>query len=117
MAPITAIVDTQTNEFVESGHATDARYQVKTLSRNPNAAVERWHPTLEFVAKTAQEISDAAAAQADAAAAQQFDGALMLKAKAISDLAWRLGKAPGALTAAEIAAERTRILNIYKTLG
>lgn len=40
----------------------------------------------------------------------------LVRAKAISDLAFRLGKAPGALTAAEIAAERTRISNIYAAL-
>lgn len=55
-------------------------------------------------------------AHADTELAQRFDGDRLFKAKAISDLAFRLGKAPGALTPAEIAAERTRIVNIYKAL-
>ncbi len=40
----------------------------------------------------------------------------VLKAKMISDLAFRLGKAPGALTSGEIAAERNRIAAIYKAI-
>lgn len=40
----------------------------------------------------------------------------LLKAKFISDLAFRLGKAPGALTPAELQAERTRIANIYRNI-
>lgn len=46
-----------------------------------------------------------------------FDNAMrIIKAKCVSDLAFRLGKAPGALTAAEIQAERTRIKNISDAL-
>lgn len=37
-------------------------------------------------------------------------------AKAISDEAYRLGKAPGALTGAELSALRARIAAIYKAL-
>lgn len=48
--------------------------------------------------------------------AKRVDMMKLLKAKFISDLAWRLGKAPGTLTALEIAAERQRIANIYKAL-
>jgi hypothetical protein len=40
----------------------------------------------------------------------------LFKAKCISDLAFRLGKAPGALTGAELQAERTRIKNIADAL-
>lgn len=40
----------------------------------------------------------------------------LLKAKFISDLAFRLGVAPIALTPAQLAAERQRIANIYKAL-
>jgi len=40
----------------------------------------------------------------------------LMKAKFISDLAWRIGKAPGALTNAELNAERSRIAAIYKAL-
>lgn len=65
---MTAIVDTQTNEFVADGHAPDARYQVKTVSRNPNPLVERWHATLEFEAKTSQQIADGLTAGQTAAA-------------------------------------------------
>lgn len=45
-----------------------------------------------------------------------FDMRKLFKAKFISDLAFRLGKAPGALTGAEITAERNRIAAIYKAL-
>jgi hypothetical protein len=41
---------------------------------------------------------------------------LFLKAKAISDLAYRLNKQPNELTAAEIGAERARIKNIAERL-
>lgn len=37
-------------------------------------------------------------------------------AKAVSDEAYRLGKAPGALTGPELVALRQRIANIYKAL-
>jgi hypothetical protein len=40
----------------------------------------------------------------------------LFKAKCISDLAFRLNKAPGALTAGELSAERDRIAAIYKAL-
>lgn len=40
----------------------------------------------------------------------------LVKATVISDLAFRLGKAPGALTGPELLAERSRIAAIYKTL-
>lgn len=45
-----------------------------------------------------------------------FDLQRAFIAKCISDEAYRLGKAPGALTGAELAALRTRIANIYKAL-
>lgn len=48
--------------------------------------------------------------------ASQIDPRKVMKAKFISDLAFRLGKAPGALTNAELLAERNRIAAIYKTL-
>lgn len=46
----------------------------------------------------------------------QIDILRLLKAKFVSDLAWRLGKAPGALTGAELTAERNRIAAIYKAI-
>lgn len=46
-----------------------------------------------------------------------FDGFdRVFKAKCLSDLAFRLGKPPGALTLAEIQAERNRIKNIAEAL-
>jgi hypothetical protein len=45
-----------------------------------------------------------------------FEAMKLFKAKAISDLAFRLGKSPGALTAEDIRAERDRIVAIYKAL-
>ena len=45
-----------------------------------------------------------------------FDEDKLFRAKCISDLAFRLGKAPGALTGAELSAERDRIAAIYKAL-
>lgn len=41
----------------------------------------------------------------------------LFRAKCISDLAFRLGKGPGQLTQAEIAAERDRLAAIYKALS
>lgn len=116
--PITTIVDTQTGEFVPGGHAEDARFIKVEVSRNPDAATEKYSgdPLNPITAKTAPEIAATLAAQQDADAAQSYDGNKALRAKGISDLAWRLGKAPSALTAGEIAAERTRIMNIYKAL-
>lgn len=40
----------------------------------------------------------------------------LFKAKLVSDLAFRLGVAPGALTPAQLLAERNRIAAIYKNL-
>jgi len=40
----------------------------------------------------------------------------LLKAKFISDLAFRLNKAPGSLTTIELQNERARIASIYKNL-
>lgn len=47
---------------------------------------------------------------------RNIDISRLLKAKFVSDLAFRLGKAPGALTGAELSAERNRIAAIYKAL-
>lgn len=54
--------------------------------------------------------------QKEAEAQRRFDTDKLFRAKCISDLAWRLGKNPGALTSAELLAERNRIANIYKAL-
>jgi hypothetical protein len=47
---------------------------------------------------------------------EAFNRDKLFRAKCISDLAFRLGKAPGQLSAAELAAERDRIAAIYKAL-
>jgi hypothetical protein len=67
-------------------------------------------------APTANDKEAWARASLDSANAGAFDSMKLIKAKAISDLAFRLAKAPGALTAAEIQAERDRIAAIYKAL-
>lgn len=46
----------------------------------------------------------------------QFDSDKLFRAKCLSDLAFRLGKSPSALTAAEVTAERNRIAAIYRNL-
>lgn len=56
------------------------------------------------------------ALDADPAAPANVDLFKLVKAKAISDLAFRLGVAPGALTPAQILAERNRIAAIYAAL-
>lgn len=48
--------------------------------------------------------------------AQHLDPFKLLKAMFVSNLAHRLGKAPGALTGPELTAERNRIAAIYKAL-
>lgn len=62
-------------------------------------------------------------AEKEAAALNALNGSVvaidtvkLIKAKAISDEAYRLGKAPGALTGPELQALRQRIANIYKAL-
>mgnify|MGYP001573017171 CR=1 FL=1 len=63
---------------------------------------------------------DASYHEAQCIAALNVGGAIdvlrVLKAKALSDEAYRLGKPPGQLTAQELAAMRQRIANIYKAL-
>lgn len=50
------------------------------------------------------------------AAQSALDGDKLFLAKCVSDLAFRLGKNPGQLTAEELRNERDRIANIYKAL-
>lgn len=115
---ITVIVDTQTNEFQRFGHAIDARFVRVEVPRNPDPVMEKYSGNLlaPIVAKSPSEIAATVTARQDAEAAQQFDSSKIFRAKVISDLAWRLGKLPGALTSQEIALERIRILAIYKSL-
>lgn len=56
------------------------------------------------------------AIDADPAAPPNVDLFKLIRAKAISDLAFRLGVAPGALTPAQIATERARLAAIYAAL-
>lgn len=65
---------------------------------------------------TADELGAEVIAALNGGAHRNLDPYKLLKAKFISDLAHRLGKAPGALTGAELAAERNRIAAIYKAL-
>lgn len=114
----TAIVHLASSEFLTTGHEVDAQHVLVTVPRNPDAAREKYSgdPLNPIAVKSAPEIAATQTAQQDAAAAEAFDTAKAIKAVALSNLAARLGKAPGALTNAEINAERTRILAIYKTL-
>ncbi len=111
----TAIVDTQTSEFVSEGHEPDGRYVVVTLPRNPDPVREKWDGSA-IVAKAAQEVTATLAAAKDADAAQAFDLMKALRAVALSNLAARLNVNPSALTPQQINAERARILAIYKAL-
>lgn len=119
MDTITAIVDTQTGEFLERGHAPDARYVAVTLPRNPDPLRETYSgdKAAPFAPKSATDIAAAIDAIKDAEAGAAFDTNKTLKAVALSNLGRALGKSPAALTAAEIATERTRILAIYKGLS
>ena len=65
---------------------------------------------------TADEIEAQVQAALNSGKGPHLDPFKLLKAKFISDLAFRLGKAPGALTGAELTAERNRIAAIYKAL-
>ena len=65
---------------------------------------------------TADELEAEVQALLNGGAGPHIDWQKLLKAKFISDLAHRLGKAPGALTGAELTAERNRIAAIYKAL-
>lgn len=114
----TVIVDTQTNTFMPLGHAEDARYVKVTVPRNPDPVTEKYsgNPGDPIAAKTAQEIADYFAALSDADASATYETNKLIKAVAISYEAYRLGKNPAALTAGELNAAKTRIVNIYKAL-
>jgi hypothetical protein len=71
----------------------------------------------EFLAANAPEVTAYLAAVYALSDQNDFQNlARFERAKAISDLAFRLGVAPGALTLAQIQAERTRIKNIADAL-
>jgi len=85
--PITAIVDTQTNEFVPLGHAEDARYVKKTVPRNPDPAVEKYSgdDVNPIAVKSASEIQ----ASQDADFNAQFDKTLTSK-DLVATVAWAI---------------------------
>lgn len=114
--PLTAVVDPATNLFCEDGMS--AGRVVVSVPVNPDARAQRYsgNPASPFRVATAQEMTDYDAARVAAAASAQFDGNQLFRAKAISDLAKTLNVQPSALTAAQIAAERARIIAIYKVL-
>lgn len=84
-------------------------------TRPTQQEVEAAHDRL-VAGPTPDEIEAEVVAMLNGGNGQNIDWRKLLKAKFISDLAHRLGKAPGALTAQELGAERNRITAIYKAL-
>lgn len=113
---ITCAIDPNTNEFLESGD-TPTSMRV-ALPRNPDPLREKYsgNPADPFTAKSGAETAATVAARTDAAAGAVIDTQKALMAVALSGLARALSKSPAALTPAEIAAERARIVAIYKAL-
>ena len=116
---MTAIVDTQTNEFVPEGHVEDARFIKVTVPRNPDPVTEKYSGDLvnPITSKTPGEIDATKTALADAIDARAFDMQRAIKATVLVAEAGRLGKTLAQLTGAEIAAVRTKWLNAYKSLN
>lgn len=112
---ITTIVNIGSNEFIADGHEVDAQYIRVTVPRNPDPTREKYSgdPLNPIAAKSAGEITAAADAAKDVELTAVFDNVKALKAVAVAALWGRLGHQP---TAPEIAAERARILAIYKAL-
>lgn len=73
-------------------------------------------PVVVPVLTPAEKTAAAAAALNGGAGSNGIDIQKLLKAKFISDLAFRLNVAPGALTPAQLLAERNRIAAIYAAL-
>ena len=115
---LTAVVDTATNEFQSLGHDLDGTHIRVDVPRNPDPLREKYSgdPLNPIAAKSGAEITATQDAAKSTEAGQAFDTLKVVQAVALSNLAARLGKAPGALTAADISAERTRIIAIYKAL-
>src|SRR4051812_44994738 len=113
----TAIVDTLSgaNEFVDSGHAEDARFVKLTFSRNPDPLTEKWDGNLGtpgFLAKTPSEVAAAIAAQVNAIADARFERALAAVAAALERN--RTGAFP---TAGQAATIRGYFVTAWKALG
>ena len=104
---ITAIVDTQTNEFVVYGHVEDARYVKKIVPRNPDPAVEKYSgdDANPIAAKSSAEIQ----ATADAVLNAQFDLSLSVK-DLVATVAWAIQlKDPVAWAAKTNAQKKTQV--------
>lgn len=104
-------------------HPQAARYTVQSAFLGRDVLVDALggEPTTAEVdalltPPTADQIEAQVQAVLNGGSAQHLDPFKLLKAKFISDLAFRLGKAPGSLTGAELTAERNRIAAIYKAL-
>lgn len=111
----TAIVDTQTSEFVPEGHDEDARFKKLTFSRNPDPSVEKWDGNVTapgFVAKTAPEITAATTAAQNAQADQQWGRGLQAVAAALERN--RTGSFP---TPAQAATLKGFFITAWKSLA
>jgi len=111
----TAIVDTQTNEFVPSGHDEDARYVRLTFGRNPDYLREKWNgstSTPGFTPKTQAEIDATVAAQQDAIAGAQWVRGLQAVAAALERN--RTGSFP---TPAQANTLKGYFITAWKSLG
>lgn len=104
-------------------HPAAARYAVRSayLGRDVLVDAVGGEPTTQEVdallaPPTPEQIEAQVQAALNGGAAQHLDPFKLLKAMFVSNLAHRLGKAPGALTGAELTAERNRIAAIYKNL-
>lgn len=102
-------------------HPQAARYTVRSnfLGRDVVLDAVGGEPTTQEVDAllaplTADQIEAQVQAALNGGSGQHLDPFKLIKAKFVSDLAHRLGKAPGALTGAELTAERNRIAAIYK---
>ena len=64
---ITAVVNTDTNEFLSQGHVPDSTHIVVTVPRNPSPRIEKYsgNPADPFTAKTQAEIDGWNAAKKD----------------------------------------------------
>ena len=107
----TAIVRISTGEFVPGGGIPDGVVlKLVTVANNPNERTQKWSDALGVVEKTAQEIADYDAAQADESAALAFDPLRLQNA-----IVWAIldtYSAPATVT--KFTAARTKILAAYK---
>lgn len=88
---------------------------IDASARPAQAEVEAVHAAI-VARPSAEELEAEVVALLNGGDGPRVDWRRLMKAKFISDLAHRLGKAPGQLTAQELAAERSRVAAIYKAL-